>query len=64
MAGIRRVIHQCGSRFDRYAAAFTARHPRIAFVILFIAVPMFILTVVVGCTSAVVLPLAWLMGWL
>lgn len=50
------------TKFDKAVQLFLYRHPRAAFFILFICMPIFILLAVFICAGAVILPIAWIMG--
>lgn len=64
MAVIRKSIHDLEDKFDQYAERFVLRHPCLAFLTMFIGMPLFILIVVAVSTMLIAIPVAWIFGWL
>ena len=64
MAAILKSIHNFEDKFDRCAERFALRHPYLAFLAMFIGIPIFILIAVAGSTTLIALPIAWIFGWL
>lgn len=64
MAYIMQRIYKFGELFDTRAKWMVCCHPYIAFLSVFIGVPIFILTAVGICTTAIVLPISWIIGWI
>lgn len=64
MAAILRSIHRFEAQFDRGTQHFALIHPYLAFLVMFIGMPIFILIVVVTCTTLIVFPIEWIFGWL
>lgn len=52
------------NKWDKAINRYMESHPRIATLILFVAMPIFILAGVFACTATVIIPLSWLLGWL
>ena len=52
------------NKFDKAVEKFMYRHPYVAFLTLFIGMPIFILIAVFVCTTVAILPISWAMGWL
>lgn len=50
-------------RFDRKAESFTFHHPVLASLLMFVGLPLFVLTAVCLFTIVISLPVSWLMGW-
>lgn len=48
----------------RKAERFVFHHPYIAFVMMFIGIPLFTLMAVAASTTVLILPIAWILGWL
>lgn len=51
------------SRIHTAVGRFVAHHPILGALTLFIALPLALLGAVGACAAAVVLPLAWALGW-
>ena len=49
-------------RFDRKAESFTFHHPVLASLLMFVGLPLFVLTAVCLSTIVISLPVSWLMG--
>ncbi len=49
---------------ERVIKRFAQRHPYVYWACMFAGVPAILVTAVFLLTSAVMLPLAWLLGWL
>lgn len=64
MKQISKKIKILGSKFDIRAERFAFRHPYLAFFVMFYGVPAFVFAAVCACTSAIVLPAAWVAGML
>lgn len=64
MTAILKSIHAFEDKFDRRAEYFAFRHPYLAFLAMFIGMPVFILFAVSICTAIIVLPLSFTFGWL
>ena len=64
MLHILQIIHIDKNHLNHSAAGFARLHPYLSFFCLFVGMPFFILAAVFACTSAVLLPLALLLGWL
>lgn len=45
-------------------AAIINHHPMVTFLLIFLGIPVFLLTAVSVCAGAAIFPLALLMGWL
>lgn len=58
MTAIIKSIHKMENRFDKTAECFAFHHPCLAFLAMFIGMPIFILFAVAACTTLAVLPLA------
>lgn len=52
------------NKFDKAVERFMYRHPYAAFLALFVGMPIFILIAVFVCTTVIVFPIAWIMGWI
>ena len=50
--------------FDQKAENFIFKHPFLSFVGIVVGVPIFILAAVGVSTTIVILPIAWMFGWL
>ena len=50
--------------FDQKAEHFIFKHPFLSFVGIVVGVPIFILAAVGVSTKIVILPIAWMFGWL
>ena len=48
----------------RKAERFAFHHRYIAFVMMFIGIPLFTLMAVAASTTVLMLPIAWILGWL
>ena len=57
-------IHNVGHRVDAAVSHFTRMHPYLSFVCRFVGMPLLILLAVCVLTSVIVLPVAWLCGWI
>ncbi len=57
-------LHCVAAAFDRKAQHFAFRHPFLAFLAMFVGMPMFILFAVSLSTVVIMFPVAWLFGWL
>ena len=64
MTGIIKYIRKFEDKFDRNAEQFTFHHPYIAFIAMFIGMPIFILIAVTASTMIIAFPVAWILGWL
>ena len=64
MRAILKSIHKFEDKFDRKAGRFALRHPYLAFLAMFIGIPIFILIAVAVSTTLIAMPLAWIFGWL
>lgn len=64
MTAIIKSIHKFEDDFDRKAEQFAFHHPYIAFVMMFIGIPLFTLMEVAASTTVLILPIAWILGWL
>lgn len=64
MTAIIKSIHKFEDDFDRKAERFAFHHPYIAFVMMFIGIPLFTLMEVAASTTVLILPIAWILGWL
>lgn len=64
MKYLQRKIRKLENSFDTKAERFAFHHPYLAFFAMFYGVPAFVLAAVCACTSAIVLPAAWLLGML
>lgn len=64
MAAIWKSIHNFEDKFDRCAERFALRHPHIAFLAMFIGMPLLILIAIAVATTLITLPMAWIFGWL
>lgn len=58
MTAIIKSIHKMENRFDKTAERFAFHHPYLAFLAMFIGMPLFVLIAVFVCTVLVTLPLA------
>lgn len=64
MAAIWKSIHNFEDKFDRNAECFAFHHPYLAFLAMFIGMPLFILIAVAVSTTLIAIPIAWIFGWL
>lgn len=64
MTAIVKSIHKFEDDFDRKAERFAFHHPYLAFVTMFIGMPLFILMAVAASTTVLALPMAWIFGWM
>ena len=62
MTAILKSIQSFEDRFDRSAEHFAFHHPYLAFLVMFIGMPIFILIVVAACTTIITFPMAWIFG--
>ena len=60
MMSIKKSIHEWTNRFDRRAEMFVFRHPYLACFVMFIVMPVLVLT----ATAIIALLMALIMGWL
>lgn len=63
MTAILKCIHKLEERFDRKAEAFAFHHPLLAFLAMFVGMPIVILLLVSFSTMLISMPLAYLFGW-
>ena len=56
-------IYKFESRFDKCAKRFIFHHPFIAFLVMFIGAPIFIIIVVAAFSILITFPVAWMFGW-
>ncbi|MEG0229024.1 MAG: hypothetical protein RR549_00220 [Oscillospiraceae bacterium] len=52
------------NKFDKAIGSFFNHHQCLSFLALYIAMPLFILFSVFVCSSIVILPIGFIMGWL
>ncbi len=64
MTAISKLLHKFENKFNRDVEHFAFRHPRLAFLAMFVGVPIIILIGVFICTVLIVLPISWIFGWL
>ena len=64
MTAISKSIRKFEDKFDRGAERFVFHHARLAFLAMFIGMPIFILIAVSACTTIIAFPMAWIFGWL
>jgi hypothetical protein len=64
MAAIWKSIHNFEDKFDRNAERFAFHHPYLAFLAMFIGMPLFILIAVAVSTTLIAIPIAWIFRWL
>ena len=64
MAAIWKSIHSFEDKFDRCAKRLALRHPYLAFLAIFIGIPLFILIAVAVSTTLIAIPIAWIFEWL
>ena len=64
MKAILKSIRNFEDKFDRIAERFTFHHPYLAFLAMFIGMPIFILIAVFISTVVIIFPIAWIFGWL
>lgn len=64
MTAIMKSIHQFTNRLDYCVQRYASHHPYMAFMTMFIGLPIFILLAVTACTMIITLPFAWIFGWL
>ena len=64
MTALLKSIHKFEDKFDRRAEHFVFRHPYLAFLAMFIGMPLFILATVAAYITVITLPLALIFGWL
>lgn len=64
MTTIMKSIHKLESSFDKRAQHFAFHHPFLAYLAIFIGIPIFILLAVTVSTTLIALPIAWIFGWL
>lgn len=64
MTAIIKSIHKFEDDFDRKAERFAFHHQYIAFVMMFIGIPLFTLMAVAASTTVLIFPIAWILGWL
>ena len=58
------TIKTCETTFDQNAEHFLFKHPFLGFMGSVVCVPIFILAAVSISTMVVILPIAWMFGWL
>lgn len=64
MAEILKFIHKFEKCFDKCTERFIFYHPFLAFIAMFIGMPIFVLAAVTVCTVAIILPIALIFGWI
>lgn len=64
MTAIIKSIHKLENKFNKKAECFMFHHPRLAFLAIFIGMPIFILSTVAVSAIFIVFPVAWFFGWL
>lgn len=64
MIAIIKSINALKYKFDCCVEEFAVEHPNIAFIAMFAAIPILVMLAVSLCTTVIVLPFAWLFGWL
>lgn len=64
MAHMIRAMKKWELTFDEKTERLIFKHPLLGFVGMFVGVPLFILIAVGVSTTAVMLPVSWLLGWL
>lgn len=64
MAGNIRSLQALELRLDERLDRFITRYPHMAYPIIFFGMPMLVLTAVFFLTSAVMLPVALIFGWI
>lgn len=64
MKAILKSLKKIEEKFDRRAERFVFRHPHMAFLVMFVGMPLFILAAVAALTMVIVFPTGMLMGWL
>ncbi|MDD3338665.1 MAG: hypothetical protein PHS82_07420 [Lachnospiraceae bacterium] len=52
------------NKFHETVENFMDHHPCVDFLALIIGVPMSVIIAVSVCTTAIMVPIAWLMGWI
>ena len=64
MTKIRKSIRKLEARFDKTAEAFVFHHSNLAFLAMFIGIPVIVLVVVCIATTIIAFPITWIMDWL
>lgn len=64
MTKIMNRVHAWEAGFDKKAVRFASHHPYLAYLAVFIGMPLFILGAVFLSTTVIMLPLALIFGWL
>ncbi len=64
MKEILKSIRNFEDKFDRSAERFAFHHPYLAFLAMFIGMPILTLMAVVVSATIIILPIAWIFGWL
>lgn len=64
MTAILNRIHYVEYSFEEMVRHFIAAHPYIASMAFLIGIPLFIVMAVVVCTTVVMTPIGWLLGWM
>ena len=64
MAHVIQSLHRFESCFDDRAAQFGYRHPYLATMVMFVGMPVLALAAVGVCTTAIMLPVSLLCGWM
>ena len=64
MPAIKESLHRFEARFDQRAERFSFRHPHLAFLAMFIVLPIFTLIAVTASNTLITMPFALLFGWL
>ena len=63
MTTIIKSIYKFEDKFERSAECFAFHHPYLAFLAMFIGMPIFILIAVTVSTTLIALPMTWIFGW-
>lgn len=64
MSKLLKSIRIAESNFDASAERFFFYHPYLGFLTAFVGIPIFILVAVTISTTAIMLPVSFLLGWL
>ena len=64
MTRLMQSAHQFGNIANVLTARFVSAHPRLSYLTLYVIMPVGILLAVCACATMVMLPMAWLLGWL
>ena len=63
MTTVLKSFHKLINQFDKCTERFALHHPYLAFIAMFVGMPMFILGAVAASTTLIMLPFAFIFGW-